>query len=224
MVINHLCSYTKTCDPRYIVCTGTHPILLSATKDLGLYLRFLVDIQKTNPLGSVQLMTAYRQQINPCLFRMDGIFSKCLDSIHMVQSLRAFLMDKCSDLFHRHHCTHFIIHIHGRNKDRIRTKCFFQGFHIYHTCTIYRKDCNFIAHLRQPFHWLPYCCMLHCCSDHVFSTSCISLGCPKQGKIIAFCPTGCKKDLFFLYFQDPCKDLLCIADVFFCFHTLLMHG
>ncbi|CCY34380.1 unknown [Ruminococcus sp. CAG:60] len=121
--VYHLGSYTKACNSRHIVCTGAHSCLLSASKNLGLNPHLVIDVQKSNALWSVDLMAAYGKHIDSQLLRVDPVLAECLDGIYMVKSLRAFLMNKPGNLFHRHHSSHLVVHIHGGNQNSVLAKC-----------------------------------------------------------------------------------------------------
>ena len=58
MIPVHLCRrYAKTCHTRYIFRTGAHTLLLAASIDQWSDLHFFIDIQETNALWSVDLVS-----------------------------------------------------------------------------------------------------------------------------------------------------------------------
>ena len=117
--VNLSCCHTKPGDSRYIVCSGTHATLLSATKNLWNDLHFFVDIQKTDTLRTVNLVSADCKKIDPHTFRINVVFTKSLNCIDMIQCLWTLLMYHLRNLFDWHHSSDFIIYKHGRYHDRI---------------------------------------------------------------------------------------------------------
>ena len=199
--VYHICGNAKACDPRHIVCSGTHTVLLSAAKDLRLYSYFFVNIEKAYALWSMDLVAAHRKKIDPQLFRIDTILSECLDGIYMKKCFRTFFMDKLSDLFYRHHSSHFIVHIHHRHQDRIRAQSCFQCIQFHNSLMINRKSGHLIALFLQISKRLGHCCMLYCSCDDMVSHTLIGFHTTDDSKVIRFCSTGGKKNLFFIHFQ-----------------------
>ena len=128
----------------------------------------------------MNLVAAHRKKIDPQLFRIDTILSECLDGIYMKKCFRTFFMDKLSDLFYRHHGSHLIVHVHHRHQNGIRTNSLFQLIQFYHTIFI---------------------CMLYCSCDDMVSHTLIGFHTTDDSKVIRFCSTGGKKNLFFIHFQ-----------------------
>ena len=151
----------KSCNSRYIVCSGTHSALLSSAKDLRLDFCFFINIKKSHALWSVNLMTADRKKIDSHFFWVDPVFSKGLYGIHMKQSPGTFFVDKGRDLLHRHHSAHFIIYIHHRYQNGIFSEYGFQSIHFYHTTAVHRKVGYLKALFLKKKRRLAYCRMLH---------------------------------------------------------------
>ena len=85
-------------------------------------------------------MAAYREKIDSHFFRIDPKLSKCLNSVHMIQSLRTFFMDKGCNLLHRHYRAHLIIYIHGGNKNRILPKGCLKSIQSDYSLLIHRQN------------------------------------------------------------------------------------
>ena len=199
--VYHICGNAKACDPRHIVCSGTHTVLLSAAKDLRLYSYFFVNIEKAYALWSMDLVAAHRKKIDPQLFRIDTILSECLDGIYMKKCFRAFFVDELSDLFYRHHSSHFIVHIHHRHQDRIRAQSCFQCIQFHNSLMIHRKNGHLIALFFQIGKRLGHCRVLHCRCNDMVSHTLVGFHAADNSKIVRFCSTGGKKNLFFINFQ-----------------------
>ena len=56
VLVHHLRCNTKSCDSRYIVCSGTHAILLAAAENQRLHFCLAVDVQESNSFWSMDLM------------------------------------------------------------------------------------------------------------------------------------------------------------------------
>ena len=82
-------------------------------------LRTVLDKQCSRSFWSMYLMATYRHQIDTHPFRVNVIFAKCLNRIHMKERLRILFFDNLCDLLNRLYCTYLIIYIHNRYKDRI---------------------------------------------------------------------------------------------------------
>ena len=64
-------------------------------------------------------MSAYRQQINPLLFRAYLKFAVCLNCIHMKIGFWVFILNAAGNLLHRLHSADFIINVHYGYQNRI---------------------------------------------------------------------------------------------------------
>ena len=181
--------HTESCDSRHIVCTGAHSTLLSATEDLRDDLHFFIDIQKSNTLWSVDLVSADCKKIDAHLFRVNAVFTKSLDGIYMIKSLRAFFVNHLRNFFYRHHGTDFVIYKHGRNHNRIRAQNCFQCTHLYFAFMIYRKIGDFKSLFLQKRCRLADCCMFYRCNNNVISVSLVCQCTTDQCKVIRFCTT-----------------------------------
>ena len=122
--VNRLCCQPDSCNPRYIFCSGTHVFLLLASENDRFYFCFFIDIDKTDSLRSMDLMSAYRKHIDSHLFRVNLIFSKSLYCIHMEQDIFIISLYDRRCFCNRLNRSHFVIHIHDRYQDRLVTERF----------------------------------------------------------------------------------------------------
>ena len=56
VLVHHLRCNIKSCDSRYVVCSGTHAVLLAAAENERLYFCLAVDVQESNSFWSMDLM------------------------------------------------------------------------------------------------------------------------------------------------------------------------
>ena len=120
VLVHHLRCNAKSCDSRYVVCSGTHAVLLAAAENERLHFCLAVDVQESNSFGSMDLMCADGQKMDIPFLRINTIFAECLDRIYMIQRLRTLLLDHCTDFLYRHNRTGLIIYHHCRYENSIR--------------------------------------------------------------------------------------------------------
>ena len=117
-------------------------------------LHFLIDVEKTASLRTMDLMAADGEQIDACFFRTDPIFSVSLDGIRMEPGLRCQSVYQFCCFFDRLPCSHFIVHIHDGNENRILPKGLFQILETDQSRLIHRKKRHLKALLLQIQHGL----------------------------------------------------------------------
>ena len=104
-------------DSRHVFCSGAALALLRSSMDKRADLHACTDIQKSDALWSVQLMSAGAQHIDITFIYIDGKMTVSLHRICMEQD--AMLMGDLSDLADRFYRSDLVIGIHNRDQDRI---------------------------------------------------------------------------------------------------------
>ena len=143
------CCHAESDTPRHIFRTGTHALLLAAAKQNRADLDTVADIEESDALRRMDLVSADGKQVNSLFFRTDLIFSICLDRIDMEQCLRIFLLDALADRLDRLYCSDLVIDVHHRHQDRVLADSFFQILQRNMPQMIDRKIGHLKAHLLQ---------------------------------------------------------------------------
>ena len=112
ILIDHLRRKTDACDPRYILRTRTDILLLFSAEHDRSYLHFTVNIEKSDSLRAVDLVSACRQKIDPHPLRPDAVFSISLHSIRVEKDRRLIGFHDLCRLLYRLDCPHLIVYIH----------------------------------------------------------------------------------------------------------------
>ena len=161
------CSLSISDDTRYILRTRTALALLCSAMNERTDFYTLTDVEETDSLRTVQLMSAGAEHIDVALIYIDRHLAISLHCIGVEQNA-VFLCD-LTDLFDRLNGSDLIVCKHNRDQDRIRTDCFLQFIKLYDTIFIYIKVSDLIAALLQIFTGMQNCMMLDLCGDDVFS-------------------------------------------------------
>ena len=143
------CCHAESDTSRHIFRTGTHALLLAAAKQNRADLDTVADIEESDALRRMDLVSADGKQVNSLFFRTDLIFSICLDRIDMEQCLRIFLLDALADRLDRLYCSDLVIDVHHRHQDRVLADSFFQILQRNMSQMIDRKIGHLKAHLLQ---------------------------------------------------------------------------
>ena len=134
-------------------------------------------------------MSAYRQQINPLLFRAYLKFAVCLNCIHMKIGFWVFILNTAGNLLHRLHSADFIINVHYGYQNRISPYRLLKLRQGNAAKGINWKIGNFKALFLQPGHCIIYGRMFHRACNQMFSCPLIRQGRPNQRQVVRFCPS-----------------------------------
>ena len=103
--------------------------LLCSSMNEGTDLHTLADVEKSDALRAVQLVSAGAEHVDVILVYIDRQLAVCLHGIGVEQN--SMLLCDLSDLFDRLNRSDLIVCKHHRNKDRIRADRSFQLVDLY---------------------------------------------------------------------------------------------
>ena len=139
----------------------------------GADLHTLANVEESDALRAVQLVSAGAEHVNVILVYVDRQLAVCLYGIGVEQN--AMLLCDLSDLFDRLDRSDLIVCKHHRNQDRIRADRFFQLVDLYLSVLIDINIGNLIAALLEIFARMQDRMVLDLCRDDMLSFGFISL-------------------------------------------------
>ena len=129
----------------------------------------LVNVEKTDALRPVELVPADGEQVDPLLFRTDLELSVGLDGIHVKDGRRIDAVDDLSDLLHRLHGSHLVVHIHDGDQNGVRPHGLPQLVQVHMAFCVHFEISHLKAHLLQKAQSVVDGRMLNIGGDNVFS-------------------------------------------------------
>ena len=183
------------------------------------------DLATTDTLaGAMNLVAAGRQHVDVHSPGIYSVFSESLNGIYMEIRLRRLFPDQIPDLLHRLHRTDFIVDMHHRYKNRLRSQSLLQGLHLYHSKAVHRQNNYVKALIRQPPRGSGYRRMLHRGDQNPVSPAPVGHGGSHQGPVVGFRSSGGKINFLFLHLQNPGQLRCRLPEVIFRLHPLSVHG
>ena len=170
----------------------------------GTDLDTFTDVEETDSLRSVDLMSTGAEHINVKLIYIDRDLSECLNSVCMEQD--SMLMCDLSDLFQRLKSTDLIVCSHNRDQDGLRCNGFLKLIQINESVLIYIQICDLrTALFFKVFTGMKDGMMLNLCCDDVVTFILVCLKSCFQSPVIRLGTTCCKIDFFFLGSDHICN-------------------
>ena len=152
------------------------------------------------------------------------IFPEPLHRIRVEQNIAVISFYDINCFLYRLDRAHFIVHIHDRYQDRIRTQRLAQLFQSDQAVGIHRQIGNPESLFLQILHRIQYGRMLDHGCDQVASSALIGPCRSDQCKIVTFRSAGSKDKLLAVDTQYLCQPFFRFFYIMFCFHTLSVHG
>ena len=178
----------------------------------GTDLHTLADVEESDALRAVQLVSAGAEHVDVILVYIDRQLAVCLHGIGVEQN--AMLLCDLSDLFDRLNRSDLIVCKHHRNQDRIRADRSFQLVDLYLAVLIDINIGNLIAPLLEIFARMQDRMVLDLCRDDMLSFGFISLCRRLQCPVIRLRTAGGKVNLLRLCAKRRCDRLTAFIDRF----------